>query len=51
MMIKTTKYYKYNLITLPCANFLFDHMLLNSLIPINLLPNIERHGELIKFLI
>jgi hypothetical protein len=45
-MTETTKYYKYNLVTLPCVNLLFDYMLLNSLIHINLSPITKRHGEL-----
>lgn len=51
MMIKTKNNYKYNLITFPCVNFLFDYMLFNSLIHINLLPIIKRRHELIKILI
>lgn len=51
MMIKTTKYYKFNLMTLPHVNFLFDHMLMNSVVHTNLLLIIKRHNELIEFII
>jgi len=44
------KKYKYNLITLPHVNYLFDHMLRNSLVH-NIMSFItKRDGELAKFL-
>jgi hypothetical protein len=44
-MIKSTNYYKHNLIN---VILLFDHMLMNSLLHINLLLIIKKHDELIK---
>jgi hypothetical protein len=48
MRIKFTKYCKFNLITLSHANFLFDHMLLNSFVHIDSSSIIKKHGELTK---
>ncbi len=49
MMIITKKCYYYYLITLSNVNFLFDHMLMNSLAHTYLSLIIKRHGELTKF--
>jgi len=49
MMI--TKIYKYNLITLPHVNLLFDHMLMNQItIHTNISQINKKHGELTKLL-
>jgi hypothetical protein len=49
MMI--TKIYKFNLITLPHVNLLFDHMLMNQItIHTNISQINKRHGELTKLL-
>jgi hypothetical protein len=50
-MIKLAKWYKYLKITLSDVIFLFDHMLMNSLVYINLLLITKRHGELTKFIV
>lgn len=47
MMIKI----KNNLVIISHVNFLFDHMLVNSLVHTNLLSITSRHDELFKFLV
>jgi len=48
MTIKSSKYYKFNLLTLLGVNSYFDHMLVNSFIYTNLSLITKRYGELIK---